>query len=130
MGHSRRTVTSVTGIDIGLRPETPVERELSKRMAEPAATEREKYLAGAIEYLRARLAAAEDALVVFSWTATDHSKRGKAAHELWLRWCHVSGFSSGAEEWPHLTDELIGRLAARRDAMRKATLSKLYGDQP
>jgi len=115
-------------IAIGTRPETAIERELTKRLEEPAATERDKYLAGAIAYLRERLATAEDALVVYSWCAADHSERGKAAHELWLRWCHVSGFASDPKEFPHLTDELIQQLAARRDAIRKATLDKLWAD--
>lgn len=117
-------------IEIGIRPETSVERELTQRLEEPAATEREKYLAGAINYLRERLAAAEDAVVMFSWCGMDHSPRGKAGHELWLRWCHVSGFSSSPKEFPHLTDELIERLAAQRDATRKQVVAKLYGTQP
>jgi len=116
-------------IAIGARPETAIERELTKRLEEPAGTEREKYLAGAIVYLRERLAAAEDALVIESWCAVDHSDRGKAAHELWLRWCHVSGFTSDPKEFPHLTDDLIGQLARQRDATRKATVDKLYTGQ-
>lgn len=111
------------------RPETAAERELSRRLNEPAATGREKYLVDAIVSLRERLAAAEDALVMHSWSGVDDGQRAKAAHELWLYWCRVSGFRSDPEEFPHLTDELIEQLAARRDETRRLTLAKLFRGQ-
>ena len=60
-----------------------------------------------------------------SWTPTGDSARGKAVHELWLRWCRISGFTSSPAEFPHLTDGLIDQLVAQRDATRKAALDRL-----
>jgi len=74
-----------------------------------------------------RLKAAEDVCVLFAWMPTADSERGKAAHELWRKWMDLSGNDCSAESNPHLTDELIAELAAKRDATRAATLEYFFG---
>jgi hypothetical protein len=79
--------------------------------------------------LAERLQAAEDLCVMYAWSPSRHdSDRDKAAHELWLRWMDVSGNRCTTEENPHLTDELIAGLAAKRDATRNATLQRIFTD--
>jgi hypothetical protein len=89
-----------------------------------------KYGALSRTELETRLAVAEDVCVIYAWspsrTVTD---REKAAHELWDRWSHLAGNDCTAKSNPHLTDELIAELAAKRDATRAATLEYYFGPE-
>jgi hypothetical protein len=84
------------------------------------------------EVLIARLRAAEDVCVLYSWTAsTAHqSDREKALHELWSKWYNLVGPAAcEPAKNPHLTDEVISDLARQRDATREATLRHFFGDE-
>lgn len=76
-----------------------------------------------------RLKAAEDVCVMWAWSPTQDSKRDKATHELWRQWTNLSGNDSSPESNPHLTDELIAELAAKRDATRAETLQHFFGPE-
>jgi uncharacterized protein YbaA (DUF1428 family) len=77
-----------------------------------------------------RLKAAEDVCVMFAWTQARYvTDRDKAAHELWRRWTAASGNDCSKKRNPHLTDELIAELAAKRDATRAATLRHFFGPE-
>lgn len=76
--------------------------------------------------LRERLTAAEEVCLVFGWTrasmATDHDK---ALHELWRRWCDVSGVSFLQSDHPELGDDRLAELARKRDEARTRTLAAI-----
>lgn len=78
-----------------------------------------------IERLEARLRAAEDVCVLFGWMPSIDSERGKAAFELWKRWADISGNDGTSQSNPHLSDEYIAELAAKRDATRAEMLAKI-----
>lgn len=76
--------------------------------------------------LERRLDVAEDALTMVGWTAAaGDTPRDKALHELWARWTELPGVDTNPAANPHLSDELVTRLAARRDETRAATLQRL-----
>lgn len=76
-------------------------------------------------WLEERLAAAEDVCALYGWSPArnDDTDREKATHELWRTWLGKVG-SADREAFPHLTDERIAELAARRDATRRMTLRR------
>lgn len=78
-----------------------------------------------IERLETRLRAAEDVCVLVGWTGRGSTHHEKALHELWVKWMEVSGNNCTPEANPHLTDEFIAELAAKRDATRARTLAKI-----
>lgn len=79
-----------------------------------------------IERLEARLRAAEDVCVLFAWSPSRmETAPEKAAHELWSRWVEISGNDCTPEKNPHLTDEYVAELAAKRDEIRARTLAKI-----
>ncbi|HMM95319.1 hypothetical protein [Phycicoccus sp.] len=66
--------------------------------------------------LEARLNAAEDVVVLWSWSAArSETERERATFALWEHWLGIGG-SSDPKANPHLTDGLIGELARRRAA--------------
>lgn len=79
--------------------------------------------------LRERLKLAEDACLMFGWSAgPGDSPRSKAATELWMRWAHsplVPDDFTDPKQHPDLDDEAVERLAAERDATRARTLALL-----
>lgn len=87
------------------------------------------YSALSREQLERRLSAAEDVVMMFSWTGVDHSDRGKAAHELWRRWLMIvpTDFVN-PKNHPHLRDKAIKPLVAERDATRARTLAAIRGE--
>lgn len=74
--------------------------------------------------LEARLNAAEDVVVLWSWSPAQRGQRPDACYELWQFWLGLGG-SSDPEANPHLTDGLIETLAQRRQATRGAELDRL-----
>ncbi len=79
-----------------------------------------------IDRLRKRVAAAEDVACLVGWTAhREETVREKALYELWLRWVQLPEVSSNAADWPHLSDEALEPLAARRDAARARRASAM-----
>jgi hypothetical protein len=83
-----------------------------------------EYSALTREQLEERLDAAEDVVVLWSWQAVEWTEKGDATHELWNAWLKLGG-SSKPEDNPHLTDELIAQLSARRTLTRAATMQRL-----
>lgn len=77
------------------------------------------------EQLEARLDAAEDVCCMVGWTASDHSDRGKALHELWRTWlAQVPEDFTSPKAQPHLNNATVRRLAAQRDKTRQQTLAR------
>lgn len=89
-----------------------------------------KYGALSRTELETRLSAAEDVCVMYAWSpSVAKTDREKAAHELWAEWFQLSGNDCTTKSNPHLTDELILELAAKRDATRAATLEYFFGPE-
>jgi hypothetical protein len=78
--------------------------------------------------LEQRLRLAENACVMFGWTAgPDESPRAKAAHQVWSEWAHhVGGGYTGPDEHPELS-AAEADLAAERDRIRAETLVRIRG---
>lgn len=74
--------------------------------------------------LEARLDAAEDVAVLFAWCPVQHNQRSDAAFEAWRVWEAIGGDSSRKGN-PHLTDEVIADLSARRQETRTRTIAAL-----
>jgi hypothetical protein len=85
-----------------------------------------------LERLTARLKAAEDLCVMYSWSAAHAAtKREKAAHELWRRWYGIVGSDFlTADAHPDLSDAMVDLLAAQRDETRARTLARIRSDAP
>src|ERR1700734_1302613 len=75
--------------------------------------------------IRERLEAAERVCVLYGWTGSGNSERGKALYMLWLRWTEVSGNDCSPEANPGLTDDVIADLARQRDDRRDSALMRL-----
>lgn len=76
------------------------------------------------EQIERRLAAAEDVVVLWSWSAALDGERDKAAYMRWRDWL-LAGGSSEAKDNPHLTDKVIARLAAERDEIHRRTIASI-----
>lgn len=80
------------------------------------------------EELELRLRVAEDVCVMFGWCGVDHSQRGKAATQLWMRWAHLVGDDyTGPKAHPELAASEAS-LARQRDEKRQTTLQRLRDD--
>lgn len=78
-----------------------------------------------VERLKARLAAAEMACLAFgSMGGRMETDREKAAYELWREWAQLEPRPDLGSSGP-LTDELIEKLARRRDEKRAEALAGL-----
>lgn len=85
-----------------------------------------------LERMTARLKAAEDLCVMYSWSAAHaQTNREKAAHELWRRWYAIVGSDFlTADAHPDLSDAMVDLLAAQRDETRARTLAAIRSDAP
>jgi hypothetical protein len=80
------------------------------------------------QQLEARLDAAEDVCVLFAWSPIGDGVRNDAAFEAWAVWRKNHGGDDSRKGNPHLTDDVIQAMSDRREATRKATLARLFGE--
>lgn len=81
-----------------------------------------------VERLRERLALSEDVACLVGWTASrsvQGTTRDKALEELWMQWANHPDVSTRPQDWPHLSDEHLESLAARRDEILADTLARI-----
>jgi hypothetical protein len=80
------------------------------------------------QQLEARLDAAEDVCVLFAWSPVGDSVRDDAAFEAWKVWRTDHGGDDSRKGNPRLTDNAIQVMSDRREATRKATLARMFGE--
>lgn len=84
------------------------------------------YSALSREELEQRLDIAEDVCVMYGWSGSDmRFERHRAAFEIWSLWLQLSGNDLSREANPHLSNDLISRLAARRTATADQMLARI-----
>jgi hypothetical protein len=83
-----------------------------------------------LDELEERLRLAERVCLLYGWSGSDDTERGRAAMQAWMEWADFVGkeFTS-AKAHPELNDEAIAALATIRAAIHTVTIARIRGEE-